>query len=135
MTGTFRFELVSPESLLLSEAVEEVILPGSEGYLTVMASHAPMMIRVIPGVVRVKVAGKEDRVFVVFGGFVDITPEVCSLLAESIISMEALNLQDIEYRITEARAEFEAAKTDEYRNKAEEFLYQLTTVKGVYALV
>lgn len=134
MASTFQFELVSPEHLLLSEAVEEVTLPGSEGYLTVMANHAPMITRVIPGLVRVKAAGKPEQVFVVFGGFVDITPELCSLLAESVVSIDKLDPKDIDRRIAKARGEFEAAKTDERRNKAEEFLYQLTTVRGVHTL-
>lgn len=134
MAGTFQFELVSPESLLLSEAVEEVVLPGSEGYLTVMANHSPMITRIIPGVVRVRVTGKAERAFVVFGGFVDIRPEACSLLAEAVVPIEQFDPHDIDRRIAKARGEFEAAKTDAHRNKAEEFLYQLTTVRGVDTL-
>jgi len=135
MAGIFQFELISPESLLLSESVEEAILPGSEGYLTVMASHSPMITRVIPGLLWVRVAGRAGQAFVVFGGFADITPEVCSLLAESVVPLEAFDSQDLDRRIARARREFEAAKTDEHRNKAEEFLYQLTTVRGVHTLV
>ena len=43
MAESFKFELVSPERLLISEEVEQVIIPGTEGEMTVMASHAPVM--------------------------------------------------------------------------------------------
>ena len=54
MAEAFQFELVSPERLLLSEQVIEVVVPGTEGYMTVMAHHAPLMATVKPGVVTVK---------------------------------------------------------------------------------
>lgn len=135
MAATFQLELVSPERLLLSEAVEEVILPGSEGYLTVMAGHSAMITRIIPGLVRVKMTGRPDQMFVVFDGFADITPALCSLLAESVVPIDKFDPKDIECRIARARGAFEAAVTDENRNKAEEFLYQLTTVRGVHTIV
>ena len=82
MAEAFQFELVSPERLLLSEQIIEVVVPGTEGYMTVMAHHAPLMATVKPGVVAVKTPdGKLDS-YVVFGGFVDITPDGCTLLAE-----------------------------------------------------
>ncbi len=69
MAESFTFELVSPERLLVSEQVESVVIPGSEGEMTVMANHAPVMSTIKPGVVTVKTAsGKEER-FVVFRRF------------------------------------------------------------------
>src|SRR5258705_11922827 len=86
MAEPFTFELVSPERLLVSEAVESVVIPGTEGEMTVMALHAPVMTTVKPGVVTVKpVSGAEER-YVVFGGFADILPSGCTLLAESAVA-------------------------------------------------
>lgn len=131
MADPFQFELVSPEKLLLSEAVSEVQLPGSEGYLTVMSNHTPTMTRLMPGVVRIKFADKDEKAFVVFGGFADITPKSCVILAESARALEAFDAAELEERIAAAKAELEGANTDEHRNRAEDFLYQLTTVRGV----
>ncbi|MDP3897906.1 MAG: F0F1 ATP synthase subunit epsilon, partial [Mesorhizobium sp.] len=54
MAEAYTFELVSPERLLVSEQVESVIIPGTEGEMTVMVNHAPVMATVKPGVVTVR---------------------------------------------------------------------------------
>ena len=43
MAEAFQFELVAPERLLMSESVDQVVVPGSEGYFTVLKGHAPFM--------------------------------------------------------------------------------------------
>lgn len=130
MAESFKFELVSPERLLVSEDVESVIIPGSEGEMTVMANHAPVMTTVKPGVVTVKaVSGTETR-YVVFGGFADILPEGCTLLAESAVPVADIDRDDLARRIQEAREDLDDAKDDENRTKAEQYLAQLTTLQG-----
>ncbi|MDX8513951.1 F0F1 ATP synthase subunit epsilon [Mesorhizobium captivum] len=130
MAEAFKFELVSPERLLVSEEVESVVIPGAEGEMTVMAQHAPVMTTIKPGVVTVKTAaGKEER-YVVFGGFADILPSGCTLLAESATHVNDIDRADIARRIQEAREDAADAKDDEARAKAEQFLSQLTTLEG-----
>ena len=130
MAEAFKFELVSPERLLISEQVESVVIPGTEGEMTVMANHAPVMTTVKPGVVTVNpVSGGEQR-YVVFGGFADILPEGCTLLAESAVAVKDIDRADLARRIQEAKEDVADAKTDEHRTKAEEFLHQLTTLEG-----
>jgi len=130
MAKSFTFELVSPERLLLSEEVEQVVIPGTEGEMTVMADHAPTMTSIKPGVITVVQAGSGREQFVVFGGFADITPDGCRLLAESATRIADLDPTDLARRIEEARAEMEGARDHETRTKAEEFLGQLTTLQG-----
>lgn len=130
MAATFQFELVSPERLLVSEKVESVVIPGTEGEMTVMAQHAPVMTTIKPGVVTVKTeAGAEDR-YVVFGGFADILPSGCTLLAESAVHVRDIDRADLTRRIQEAREDLADARDDMHRTKAEEFLHQLTTLEG-----
>jgi F-type H+-transporting ATPase subunit epsilon len=124
----YKFELVSPERLLVSESVESVVIPGSEGEMTVMANHAPVMTTVKPGVVSVRTtAGQEDR-YIVFGGFADILPDGCTLLAESAVHIRDVNKDDLGRRIQEAREDLADAKSDEDRTRAEEFLGQLSAL-------
>jgi len=130
MAEAFKFELVSPERLLVSEQVESVVIPGAEGEMTVMALHAPVMTTIKPGVVTVKTAaGKEER-YVVFGGFADIVPSGCTLLAESAVAVGDIDRADLARRIQEAKEDAADAKDDQARSKAEQFLSQLTTLEG-----
>lgn len=130
MADSFNFELVSPERLLLSASVTEVVLPGTDGEMTVMAHHAPTMTTIKPGVVTVVTAeGKSDR-FVVFGGFADILPEGCTLLAESAVAVADIDRDDLAQRLQDAREDFADATTDADKQKAQEYLDQLTTLNG-----
>jgi F-type H+-transporting ATPase subunit epsilon len=130
MAQSFQFELVSPERLLVSDQVESVIIPGAEGEMTVMASHAPVMTTIKPGVVTVKSASGTEERYVVFGGFADVLPSGCTLLAESAVAVKDIDRADIARRIQEAKEDVADAKTDEHRTKAEAFLHQLTTLEG-----
>ena len=133
MAEAFQFELVSPERLLVSEPVESVVIPGSEGEMTVMADHAPVMTTVKPGVVTVKtVAGAQER-YVVFGGFADILATGCTLLAESAVAVKDIDRADLARRIQEAKEDIADAKDDQARTRAEQFLSQLTTLEAALA--
>ncbi|UCI08453.1 F0F1 ATP synthase subunit epsilon [Mesorhizobium sp. B1-1-8] len=130
MAEAFKFELVAPERLLVSEQVESVVIPGAEGEMTVMAQHAPVMTTIKPGVVTVNTAGGKQERFVVFGGFADILPSGCTLLAESAVHVNDIDRADLTRRIQEAREDAADAKDDESRSRAEQFLSQLTTLEG-----
>ncbi|MDH6231546.1 F-type H+-transporting ATPase subunit epsilon [Mesorhizobium soli] len=130
MAEAFKFELVSPERLLVSEEVQSVVIPGAEGEMTVLVNHSPVMTTIKPGVVTVKsVSGQEER-YVVFGGFADILPSGCTLLAESATSVKDIDRAELARRIQEAREDAADAKDDEDKTRAEAFLAQLTTLEG-----
>lgn len=130
MAEAFKFELVSPERLLVSEQVESVVIPGAEGEMTVMANHAPVMTTIKPGVVTVKaIGGKEER-YVVFGGFADIVPAGCTLLAESATPVKDIDRAELLRRIQEAREDVSDAKDDQVRTKAEAYLNHLSTLEA-----
>ena len=131
MADSFNFELVSPERLLVSGSVSEVVIPATEGEMTVMANHAPAMTTIKPGIVTVKTAdGKKDR-YVVFGGFADIIPTGCTLLAESAVHVDEFNSDDITRRIDVARKELEHVKSDDQKFGIETYLAELTTLQGI----
>lgn len=131
MADSFKFELVSPERLLVSREVRSVVVPGTEGEMTVMAHHAPVMTTLRAGMVVVTpTEGPEER-YVVFGGFADIQPESCTLLAESAVSAAELDRGDLERRIQAAREQVEAADSDHDRTRAEMLLHELITLNGV----
>lgn len=133
MANAFTLELVSPERLLLSEQVTEVIVPGSDGYMTIMANHAPTMSTLQPGVAVVKTAeGKEEK-FVLFGGFVDVLPASCTILAESAVAVGDLDKADLDARIASAKEIADVAEAGDAKAKADGYLAQLTELQSTLA--
>src|SRR5215510_9688538 len=111
MADTVKFELVSPERLLISTDVESVVVPGTEGDFGVLPGHARLISTVRPGVISVFRDGKvTDRIFVE-GGFAEVTPEGCTVLAE-----HALPVSDIVR--DQAQQAIQDAKDDEARTEA-----------------
>lgn len=131
MADTFKFELVSPERLLVSETVSEVVIPATLGEMTVLPNHAPVMTTIKTGVVTVKLASGETRKYVVFGGFADIVPTGCTLLAESAVAAAELDPASLQARIDAARAELDGVEHGEYRTKLETQLMELTNLNGI----
>lgn len=128
MADAFTFELVSPERLLLSEQVTQVVVPGSDGYFTVMANHAPTMSTLQPGVAKVTLESGTEQEYVIFGGFIDVLPTSCTILAESAVAKADLNKADLDARIAAAKEEADAAAAGDAKTRADSYLAQLTTL-------
>ncbi|MFB9947850.1 F0F1 ATP synthase subunit epsilon [Rhizobium puerariae] len=131
MADAFNFELVSPERLLVSEKVTEVVIPATLGEMTVLANHAPTMTTIKPGVVSVKLASGQVNKYVVFGGFADILPTSCTLLAESAVPASEITRETLQRRIEATQAEISKAQSDEHKTKLEQFLAELTHLNGI----
>jgi F-type H+-transporting ATPase subunit epsilon len=98
MADKLQFELVSPERLLLSQAVGLVVVPGGEGNFGVLPGHALLIATVRPGVIDVYENGLPtitERIFV-SGGFAEVTPERCTVLADDAAPLSALDRAAIE---------------------------------------
>ena len=133
MADAFTFELVSPEKLIFSGDATEVMVPGSEGYFTVMSNHAPFMSTVKPGVVEAKLAdGVEMKIFVK-GGLADVSPNGFTLLAEQAVEVAAMDSAMIDDQIAGAEADLEAAIEDK-KQAAQEKVDQLKEVKASLGL-
>ena len=113
------FELVAPERVLISEPVDMVVVPGTEGDFGVLAGHAPVMAAVRPGVVEVHDAGAEPRRIFVARGFAEVTPERCTVLAEDSVPIADLDRAGLEQRLSDAREDLEDAESDEDRHRDE----------------
>jgi F-type H+-transporting ATPase subunit epsilon len=122
MADQVQFELVSPERLLLSEPVDMVVVPGSEGDFGVLAGHAPLISTVRPGVIETY-AGKtvKDRIFVA-GGFAEVTRERCTVLAEQALPVADLDRSAVEAEARTAREDIGLAKDAAERAAAERAL-------------
>jgi len=105
MAGRIGFELVSPEKLLLSEDVEMVVVPGGEGNFGVLPGHALFISTVRPGVIDVYDGNRiSERIFV-SGGFAEVTPERCTVLADEAMPLSSLDRGQIDESLKTADAE------------------------------
>jgi F-type H+-transporting ATPase subunit epsilon len=103
MADRVQFELVSPERLILSEMVEMVVVPGTEGNFGVLPGHAPLISTIRPGMIEVyEGRAVTQRIFVV-GGIAEVIPERCTVLANEAMAPEMLDrgLLDAELTLIE----------------------------------
>jgi F-type H+-transporting ATPase subunit epsilon len=109
---TFHFELVSPESIVVSTDASMVIVPGREGDFGVLANHAPLLSSVRPGIVTVTTAEGEEKKIFVAGGFADVNQTQCSVLAEEAINVSDLDKTALEKQVRDLNDDLTFAKGD-----------------------
>jgi len=128
--ATLQFELVSPEKLLVSRAVEMATIPAAEGEMGVLPGHAPMIVALRGGVISVKENGQTtDRLFVA-GGFAEVTPERCTVLADEATPVAELSRAAAESRIREAEEAY-VASAGESPGKREAALTRLLSARAM----
>jgi F-type H+-transporting ATPase subunit epsilon len=118
MADQVKFELVSPERLLLSAEVESVVIPGAEGDFGVLPGHSRLISTIRPGVITVFQGGRAaDRIFVE-GGFAEVTPQGCTVLAEHATPVADITRDQAAQAVQDAREDIEDSKDDAARAEA-----------------
>lgn len=129
MAGTFKFELVSPERVLLSVDAEMAMVPGVEGDFTVFAGHAPLISALRPGLLEVSSAAGKKQIFVK-SGFADVNASTVTVLAETAFDLAETSSAVIADQIAAAEAELAAAKDDDARTMAQTALDRLRALSA-----
>lgn len=124
MAGTFRFELVSPERVLMSVDAEQVVVPGSDGEFTVLAGHVPVISTLVPGVLDVTAGAVRKRLFVK-SGFAEVDPARLTVLAEKAFDVDEMSVSAIADELKTAEAELAAAKDDATKRMADTLIGEL----------
>ena len=122
MADGVKVEIVSPEALVLSAEARSVVVPGAEGYMTVLGDHAPVMTVLKPGFVTVTDNAGTVASYFVAGGFADISDAGVAILAEEAKPVAQFGRPEIEARIAAAQAALDAATTPEARSDAQAVL-------------
>jgi len=105
---SLQLEIVSPEKLLLARPVEMVVIPAAEGEMGVLPLHSPMLVMLRGGTIAITENGQvTDRLYVA-GGFAEITPERCTVLANEAVPVGELSRAAAEQRLAAATTAFEA---------------------------
>jgi len=93
-------DLVSPENLIFNDEVGMIIVPGKDGDIGVLPGNSKLLSSLRPGRVMVYGEGKNLlKSFFVSGGFVEVNPEKCIVLAEGVDEMNSLDKNNIEKEI------------------------------------
>jgi F-type H+-transporting ATPase subunit epsilon len=127
MAGTFKFELVSPERILLSVDAEQVVVPGSNGDFAVLPGHAPFITSLRPGVLDVMAGGAKSRVLVK-GGFAEVDPTRLTVLAQSAFNVDELTGSMLSRELEAAEGELSAATDDEAKMMADSLVMELKRI-------
>lgn len=134
MADTMQFDLVAPERMLASMRAGSVMIPGSEGDMTVYPDHMPVITTLRPGLV---VAAGPDgaQEFVVSGGFAEIGPEGASILAERAVPRADVTGAFMAQLLADAEAARESAGAEriDEANKAVADVLALAEALGVPA--
>ena len=102
-------EIVSPDRLLLSQPVDMVVVPAAEGEMGVLPGHAPMIVLLQGGTITLHEGGRATSRLYVSGGFAEVTPERCTVLADEAVPTTELSRAQAQARLQEAEAAYAAA--------------------------
>jgi F-type H+-transporting ATPase subunit epsilon len=132
MTNMVEFELVSPQRLVKSMPVEMVVVPCAEGDIGVLPGHSPLIGTVRAGVVNIHNGGKVTERIFVSGGFVEVTPDRCTLLAEEATVVGDLKTDVVEARMSAAKIAVEKASSEVEKAQA---AAELATAEAMLAAI
>ncbi|WP_343081071.1 F0F1 ATP synthase subunit epsilon [Ostreiculturibacter nitratireducens] len=110
MADTMQFDLVSPERRLASLQAREVRIPGTDGDLTAMPGHAPLITTLRPGVLRIIKADGSSDDYAVTGGFAEISSAGTTLLAEEALHVSEVTPEIVKRFVERASEALRAAK-------------------------
>ena len=129
MASTFKFELVSPEKLLMSADVEHVVVPGTMGDFGVLAGHAPFLSTVRPGILEILNGTKVEKRIYVSGGLADANAEGLTVLAQQAIDVKDFDKESLEQEIDKAQGELQEAKDDQAKMLVQAAIDQLEALR------
>lgn len=101
-------EIVSPEKLLLSKPVDMVVIPAAEGEMGVLPNHAPMIVLLRGGTIRLYQGSTVTEKLYVTGGFAEVTPTRVTVLANDAVDVANLSKADGTAKLAAAQAEYNA---------------------------
>jgi F-type H+-transporting ATPase subunit epsilon len=112
MAGTFKFELVTPERMALSQDAAQVVVPGVEGEFTVLPGHAPVISALRPGIIDVTLPDASKTRIFVKGGFAEVDAGHLTVLAERALDVVAMDAATIAAELETAEADLASATDD-----------------------
>ncbi len=127
--GRFKLDFVTPERLLYSTEVEQIIVPGSEGEFTILSEHSPIISSLKPGFIKIyEELSNEPIIYFVTDGFIDMASNQLTILAQSAIEKDQLTAKKLEDIINIYQGEVDITENDIKKNKLN---LKIDTVKAL----
>lgn len=127
--GRFKLDFVTPERLLYSAEVEQIIVPGSEGEFTILSEHSPIISSLKPGFIKIyEELSNEPIIYFVTDGFIDMASNQLTILAQSAIEKGQLTAKKLEDIINVYQGEVDVTENDIKKNKLN---LKIDTVKAL----
>ena len=116
----FRLTILTEEKAVVDETVVSVTVPGTEGYLGIWRDHAPLVTELQPGkLTLVKTRPDHEVNYAVSGGFLEVSRNVVTILADAVEKVDEIDLDRAEAAIRRARQEMESLGEKLDRSRAE----------------
>ena len=131
MAETLKLEIITPESVIYSEEVDMVTLPGSEGEAGIYPNHVPLMTKVQAGELIAKRAGS-DEILAVGEGFAEITGDHVAILTDNAIGSDNIDEAAAEEARVKAQQRLDEGgdiSEDEAKVLAQAILYSKAQLK------
>jgi len=109
--AAIKVDIVTAEQLVYSEDVDVVIVPGIDGEMAILPSHAPLMTMLKPGELRLK-KGVEEILMAVTGGFLEVRPDRITILADAAERAEDIDMTRAEEAKRRAEERLQGATTE-----------------------
>ena len=132
--ATLPFELVAPERILYSGEVDAVVLPATDGDITVMPGHAPVMTTLKAGFLVISDHKGHGQRVLVRGGFADVNPSGLTVLAQRALPVEELTPDMLEREILHAEMAYDATNDQQKKHAAQEVIGQLREARAALNL-
>ena len=126
MPDTFQLEIVTPEKLVVKDAVEELQMPGANGYLGILPGHAPLITELAIGELTYKIGGTTHRLAVAWG-FAEVLPDRVTILAETAERPEDIDVARARDSKSRAEERLKSGSTDVDYDRAEKALQRAET--------
>ena len=129
-----RLEIATPDHLVLTEGVDEVILPSVEGYMGVRPGHAPLLAALDVGEISFRI-GSEEKYLACSGGFAEVLADSVSILAETAEPAEEIDVERAERAREQAEVRLKAEPAEHEFNRAEVALKRAISRSRVHGRV
>ncbi len=91
MAVAFHLDIVSSEAKIFSGLVESLVAVGTEGELGIFPMHTPLLTRLMPGSMTLKLQNKTEEILYISGGFLEVQPKVVTVLADTVVRAQDLD--------------------------------------------